>query len=72
MKDCNICVYNGACEDRQDDQSIIDCCVPEAPLRKRQREVLDSTCDIALYGSVTNTYIMQVKSKSKYWTKHNK
>jgi hypothetical protein len=62
-KDCAICVYNGACEGRKGRADIVDCCIPEAPLRKLQHE----TQTVERFITVTRKYINAAKQKSRYW-----
>ena len=62
-KNCLICVYHGVCEGRMKDQAILDCCIPEEPLRQRQ----EKTKTVEEFASVTHEYISAVKAKSKYW-----
>lgn len=72
-KNCDICVYIDACEDRDVDESITDCCVPVGPLREKQKAILKSPLfDVATFMMITNSYINSVKRKSKYWTELEK
>jgi hypothetical protein len=64
-KDCSICVYNGACKGREHDLTITDCCIPEAPLREKQRQ----TNSVEQFVLVTESYISTQKRHSRYWTK---
>jgi NCAIR mutase (PurE)-related protein len=64
-KDCRICVYYGPCENRRDVVDIIDCCIPEAPLRLLQKNA--KTADI--YIRDTKKYIEAAKRRSDYWRK---
>jgi len=65
-KDCSTCVYNGVCEDRKDDSTILDCCIPEKPLRKAQNDAF-KLGGIELFINVTYTHIRKLKVLSKYW-----
>ena len=67
-KNCLICVYNEVCKDRKRDETITDCCVPELPLREKQR-VAWKQGGISLYIAVTHEYVTAIKAKSKYWNK---
>lgn len=62
-KDCAACVYFGACEDRANDPAIKDCCVPERPLRRKQR----AAQNVSEYAFVTHSYVAEVKAQSIYW-----
>jgi hypothetical protein len=64
-KNCYICLYYGACEDRANDPNIHDCCVPEDPLREKQKQFLG---DIPNFILVTAHYVQTIKAKSKYWS----
>jgi hypothetical protein len=64
-KDCSKCVYLDVCTGRYKDESIQDCCVPEEPLRRLQKHTHDASSFIA----ITQAYISDIKSKSKYWSK---
>jgi len=64
-KDCAICVYDSVCSGRRNNPLIKDCCVPEAPLREKQRLARD-TDDFAY---VTNKYVASIKAQSEYWSK---
>jgi hypothetical protein len=64
-KDCAICVYNGVCQGRKGRTDIVDCCIPEAPLRKLQSE----TQSLAQFIVVTRDYINTAKRQSQYWRK---
>lgn len=63
-KDCSICLYNGVCEGRADDETITDCCIPEAPLREVQRKWLGY---INTFIEKTRAYIKFHKNRSVYW-----
>jgi hypothetical protein len=79
---CFGCVYQEICKGhrRRDFRVVdgvsqyftndaIDCYIPEAPLRDKQRKVLSNTnFDVINYAQVTNEYIMSFKSKSRYWS----
>ncbi len=77
-KNCRECVYNDGVRitdysykcctpERQRDNSVTDCCVPEAPLRELQAPT--KTADE--FFAVTQKYIDGVKSQSEYWRKIN-
>jgi hypothetical protein len=63
MKDCTLCVYDGVCEERLEDETILDCLIPVGPLRRLQKNAQTAEDFI----TVTNEYIFDVKSKSYYW-----
>jgi len=65
-KDCLICVYEEVCQDRKRDETITDCCVPEAPLRAKQRAAL-RLGGVEAFMRITAEYCNAVKEKSKYW-----
>jgi len=68
-KDCNICVYDDVCPTyRRIDVTIIDCCIPEAELRKRQK-IAFAHNDVVMFAAATHNYIRVMKSKSEYWKK---
>jgi hypothetical protein len=70
-KDCASCVYSEissagyvhCISGRHRDPDIVDCCIPEAPLRKRQHEATD----VEMFIAVTHSYITACKKKSIYW-----
>jgi hypothetical protein len=74
-KNCSICVYQDGMRadgtfrcctsERQRDVTVVDCCVPEKPLRQLQ----DQTKDAHTYIAVTQQYVEKVKSQSAYWQK---
>lgn len=70
-KDCLICVYCTVCNERKKDETILDCCIPEAPLRDKQRSAYHAG-GIELYAAVTNDYIMKLKAQSEYWKREIK
>ncbi len=67
-KDCRVCVYDSVCADRKRESTIVDCCVPEAPLRAVQLEALRQG-GVPEFIVATRVHVMLVKAKSKYWYK---
>jgi hypothetical protein len=65
-KDCTICIYGDVCSGRRQDKTIIDCCIPEAPLRKMQKHAL--AISVSSFIDVTHAYIEDHKRKSEYWS----
>jgi hypothetical protein len=70
-KDCHACIYNLICDPaRKEDVTIIDCCIPEKPLRRLQR-IAYKQGGVELYGKITNKYVSDEKCNSRYWSKQN-
>lgn len=66
-KNCNICVYDVVCDERKHDPRIIDCCVPEMPLRRAQVEAL-RVGGVDAFIVTTRVHVLLVKAKSRYWS----
>jgi hypothetical protein len=77
-KDCSICVYHDGIRadgtvrcctpDRQHDMTAVDCCIPAKPLRELQARTRTAVDFI----TVTQSYIVDVKNKSRYWLKNER
>lgn len=64
-KFCAICVYNNVCPNsRKHATDVVDCCIPEAPLRELQRKARTTEDFIA----VTRDYVNKLKEASAYWS----